>query len=211
MLRRLFAFMRTPWRTPRLDGIKPRCQNDKPSLSMTVCRYPHLLPQSTSVADYAAWLAQIGEEASDESLSWYAEMCELARVVRGDPDPVPPAKMRRPVPDPVPASVPAEIIILRKPATVQEAASEFLAWVISTGQAGTYSSGDLRRMYSRYCNVELITPSPENKLRGVLRTLPGVTTRQKIVARVSRKESRVREWHWTFAPPAEVQSIKLAA
>ena len=218
MLARLLA--RAPWRRAGHDQVRddldPSPQTLLNPIERAPARYPHLLPTSATLADYARWLIQIGEEPSDESLAWYGDVCELAGWSVPDPnEPVP--LISEPVPEPAPQPVPpvpAPLALLQPPMDANQAAKSFLAWVISTGRTGTHSSGDLRRLYSGYCVEHNVTPTPENKLRGALRKLPGVTTAQHTVAirktGSRHQEPRVREWHWTLRE-SNRQPLKLAA
>lgn len=175
-------------------------------------RYDRLLPKEPTPQSFSAWLADLGEDLDpDDAASLWLDVCELAGwpespILVGSGQPVISSIDRQPdlfvsPEDAINAAV-ADLAAVRRAAWGPEkAAKKFRGWLVSTGRAGTYSSAELRALYSSYCAEIKREESSENHMRKCLLKLRGVS---KLVADAGgqRKGSRrERETKWTITQP----------
>lgn len=77
-----------------------------------------------------------------------------------------------------------------------DAAAEFLAWIRSTGRAGTHTAEELDAIYGIHCQECNRIPTPENVLRKHLSRSPGVS---RTKADLKRHGKRSRPTVWTIS------------
>lgn len=95
------------------------------------------------------------------------------------------------------------INVVGRPLSAEDAAVQFLSWLRETSRTGEFSNETLAGYYADFCSLQNREPTAENMLRGALKRLPGVTTRQGY--HKSQAGARVRPTIWIIK--REVPSV----
>lgn len=169
----------------------PLAYADAPTAARRMAlRFPHLLPASNSMADFAAWAARLSPDADAEELAdLYDDVCRVAGWFHEDEN--------------VAASVTEEPHVLPALAPT-EAAKRFAAWVVAESRQGSYVSEALTALYVEHCEAIGHEPVPQAVLRRHLAHIPGIKRgKQETVGmrvRGGGKERRLRSQEWRLFP-----------
>lgn len=191
----------TPWRgrqpTTITDHEPPRAAwlvADAPTAARRMAlRFPHLLPSSDSMTDFAEWASRLSPDADAEELAdLYDDVCRVAGWFHDDKNVIEEAQDN-------PTS--CEIRPALEP---HAAANRFAEWIVVNARQGSYVSEALTALYIEHCEAIGHEPVPQAVLRRHLAHIPGIKRgKQETVGMRkagSGRERRLRSQEWRLFP-----------
>lgn len=86
-----------------------------------------------------------------------------------------------------------------------QSAAGFVRWIQASGRAGQFNDGQLRTAYREYCKADNRRPSADNMLRGALKRMEPVVTKERVRGRYGKGKQTL----WIIASPASEPKLEV--
>lgn len=93
-----------------------------------------------------------------------------------------------------------------KPALpANQSAAQFVRWIQTSGRAGQFNDRQLRAAYNEYCTADNRRPSADNMLRGALKRMEPVVTKERVRGRYGKGKQTL----WIIANPVAEPKLEV--
>lgn len=213
---------------PEAPPPAPRPVDNRTAFDRAVQRNPNLVPKGMTVAEFAVWCQEIGENY-EAALEFYSEVlvlqdpAEAAKIAAAHPDPVDPARPADPSPArpsdpspngpgdpggpspkhpvPVPASQRPKDPSPSRPVDPKDVVIDFVNWSRRRVHPERgYNANELGRLYREYCREADLIPLKTTTFMSNINALPEV---EKVRPRIpgAARDQRERRYHLPGVPP----------